>query len=60
MSRIVNAIAVDHVRVDEAAELEQMMPITTVAREPRRFQAEYSSDATFTDASNEITDLADP
>jgi hypothetical protein len=53
---IVDTIRIDHVRADEAAELEQVMPIASVAREARSFQAEHRADCTFADAADEIAE----
>src|SRR5438552_13546399 len=42
--RIVNAIEVDDAGFYQSTQLEQMMPITSIAREPRGIKAEHSAD----------------
>jgi len=44
---------VDHPRSDQSAELEQVMPVTPVAGEPRCIQAQYGPDLTGTEPCNE-------
>src|SRR5215469_7219080 len=41
---IVNPIEVDHPRVDQPAQFEQVMPIAPVAREPRGVEAQHGAD----------------
>jgi hypothetical protein len=43
-ARIVDAVEVDHPGLDKAAELEQVMPIAAVAREPGGIEAEHGAD----------------
>src|SRR4051812_45462434 len=49
MPRIVNAILIDHHCPNQAAELDQRMPIAPVARQARRLDGEHGADAAFTD-----------
>ncbi len=53
MARIVDAVRIDDHGTDERAEIDQVVPIAAVAREPRRLDAEYSSDRAGADARNE-------
>ena len=41
---VVHAIKVDHPRLDEPAELQQVMPVTPIAGEPRGVQAQHGPD----------------
>ncbi len=41
LARVVDAIFVDDQRIDETAELEQRVPVATVARKPRGFDTEH-------------------
>ena len=41
---IVDAVQVDHPRLDQSAEFEQMMPVAAVAGEPRGIEAQHGAD----------------
>ena len=43
-ARIINAVEVDDTCLDEAAELQQVVPVTPVARQSRRIEAEHCAD----------------
>ena len=62
MARIIDSILVDDDRADESTELNQCVPIATVACEPRRLDREYSADATLTNRSQQALEpgSADP
>src|SRR6516225_11134040 len=62
MARIIDSILVDDDRADESTELNQCVPIATVAREPRRLDREYSADATLTNRGQQALEpgSADP
>ena len=46
MARIVNAILVDHARLHETAELEEMVPVPAVARDARSLDTKHRSNVT--------------
>ncbi len=50
---VVDAVGVDDVRADEAAELEEVMPVAPIAREPRRLETEHGADQPFADLADE-------
>ncbi len=41
---VIDPVQVDHSRLDQATEFEQVMPVTTVAGEPGRVEAQYGPD----------------
>ena len=43
-ARIVDAIWIDHDGVHQAAEFDEMMPVSTVAGQPRRIEAQHCAD----------------
>ena len=49
-----DAVTVDDERADEAAQLEQVVPIASIARETRSFEAEDGADGSLADAADEI------
>src|SRR5260221_4517004 len=53
VTRVVDAIAVDHARAHKSTELEQVMPVPAVASETRRLEAEHRTDNTFADLSDQ-------
>src|SRR3954462_15008306 len=42
-TRIVDPLEVNHARFDEPAQFEQVMPVASIAREPRGIQAQHGS-----------------
>jgi hypothetical protein len=53
-ARIVNPVAIYDVGSHESAKLEQVMPIATIAGEPRGFNTEYGPYCTLADAADQI------
>lgn len=53
LTRVVNALGVDHAGADQAAQLEQVMPVTTVACQTGRFETEDTADRAFTQLSDQ-------
>src|SRR5260370_28895499 len=47
MARVVGSVLVHDQRADEAAELDQRVPVATVAREPGRLDREHGADTAF-------------
>jgi transposase len=45
-TRVIHAIHVDHTRLNQSAQLEQVMPIAPIAREPRGVEAQNSPNLT--------------
>lgn len=43
-ARIVDTVEIDHPRLNQTAELEQVMPVTTVARQTRGIEAKHGAD----------------
>ena len=43
-ARIVDAVEIDDAGLDQPAQLEQMMPVAAIAREPRGIEAEHRAD----------------
>ena len=43
-ARVVDPVEIDDPRLDQAAQLEQVMPVAAVAGEPRRVEAQHSAD----------------
>jgi hypothetical protein len=52
-ARIVDAVGVKHSRADEPAQLEEVVPITSVASEPGSFEAEDRADYALADLPDE-------
>src|SRR5712691_8151555 len=52
-ARVVNPIQVDHSRLDQAAELEQMVPVAAVAGEPGGVEAQHSANLSSTEPRNQ-------
>src|ERR1051326_9083903 len=52
-TRVIHALHVDYSRLDQTTKLEQMMPVSTVARQPRSIQAQHRADISSTDGSDE-------
>src|SRR6266403_856571 len=52
-ARVVNPIQVDHSRLDQAAELEQMVPVAAVAGEPGGVEAQYGANLSGTEPRNQ-------
>src|SRR5215470_2523511 len=48
MARIIDSVLVDDDRPDKSTELNQCVPVATVARQSRRLDCEHSADATLT------------
>jgi hypothetical protein len=44
LAGVVNPVHVDHPRLDQAAELEQVMPVAAVASEPGGIEAQHGPD----------------
>ena len=49
MPRIIDAVLIYDDGSDKSTELNQRVPVATVASQPRRFDREYRTDATFAD-----------
>ena len=52
-ARIVDAIQINHPRLDQPAEFQQMMPVASVTREPGRIEADDGSDLAGAEPCNE-------
>jgi hypothetical protein len=55
-TRIVHPFGVNDTCADQAAELDQVVPVAAVSRETRGFEAEYRADDTFADLAHEVTE----
>ena len=54
MTRIVDAVLIDDQRADETAELQQRVPVATVAGEPRRLDRDHGADAPLADGGQQL------
>src|SRR5260221_8407657 len=54
-ARVIRAFRVDHARVDQCTQLEQMVPVAPVPSEPRGFEAEDRSHHALADLSHETS-----
>ena len=52
-TRVLHTLDVDYSRLDQTTQLEQMMPVSTVARQPRSIQAQHCADISSADGSDE-------
>src|SRR5882762_6992982 len=52
-ARVVNPIQVDHSRLDQAAEFQQMVPVAAVTSEPRGVEAQHSANLSGTEPCNQ-------
>src|SRR5580692_180836 len=53
-TRIVDAIEVDHARIDQAAQLQQMMPVPTIAGETGGVEAKHGADLAGAEPSDQL------
>src|SRR6516225_2927755 len=50
---VIDAVQVDHASLNQAAQLKQMVPVASIAREPGRVEAQHSADFSATKPRNQ-------
>ena len=57
---VVDAVLVDDQRADQAAELQESVPVAPIARQSRRLQREYGADAAFANRGQKLFEARPP